>query len=63
MASPAARSAVQATGLPGSVHVFQLFAADRRLDLPESFGLEDVVRALNGHVVARARLDGTYENL
>lgn len=43
-------------------YVFQLFAADRRLDLPESFGLEDVVRALNGHVIARARLDGTYEN-
>ncbi len=43
-------------------YVFQLFAVDRRIDLPESFGLEDVVRAMHGHVIARARLDGTYEN-
>lgn len=43
-------------------YVFQLFAVDRRLDLPASFGLEDVVRAMRGHVIARARLDGTYEN-
>ena len=43
-------------------YVFQLFAVDRRLDLPASFGLEDVVRAMSGHVIARARLDGTYEN-
>lgn len=43
-------------------YVFQLFAVDRRLDLPASFGLEDVVGAMSGHVIARARLDGTYEN-
>lgn len=43
-------------------YVFQLFAADRALDLPDGFGLREVVRALEGHVVARARLTGTYEN-
>lgn len=43
-------------------YVFQLYAVDRVLDLPESFGLDDAVRALRGHVVGRARLDGLYEN-
>ncbi|MBO1739587.1 YbhB/YbcL family Raf kinase inhibitor-like protein [Leifsonia sp. TF02-11] len=43
-------------------YVFQLFAVDRRLDLPAQFGLEDVARAMHGHVIARARLNGTYEN-
>lgn len=43
-------------------YVFQLFAAEQRLQLPESFGLAEVVRALAGHVIARARLDGSYEN-
>jgi Raf kinase inhibitor-like YbhB/YbcL family protein len=42
-------------------YVFQLFALDHRPQLPEKFGLEDVVGAMAGHVIARARLDGTYE--
>jgi hypothetical protein len=42
-------------------YVFQLFALDRRLDLPASFGLKDALGAMTGHVLARARLDGTYE--
>ncbi|GAA4181541.1 YbhB/YbcL family Raf kinase inhibitor-like protein [Gryllotalpicola koreensis] len=42
-------------------YVFQLFAIDTRLELPESFTLDQVVAALAGHVLARARLDGTYE--
>jgi len=43
-------------------YVFQLFAVDRKLELPEKFGLTDVLAAIDGHVVGRARLDGTYEN-
>ena len=42
-------------------YVFQLFALDDRLDLPDRFTLADVLDAMAGHVVARARLDGTYE--
>jgi phosphatidylethanolamine-binding protein (PEBP) family uncharacterized protein len=42
-------------------YVFQLFAVDVPLDLPDKFGRADALRALAGHVVARARLDGTYE--
>jgi phosphatidylethanolamine-binding protein (PEBP) family uncharacterized protein len=43
-------------------YVFQLFAVDRKLELPEKFRLTDVLAAIEGHVVGRARLDGTYEN-
>ena len=42
-------------------YVFQLFALDTALKLPDSFTLDHVVRAMAGHVIARARLDGTYE--
>lgn len=42
-------------------YVFQLFAIDSRLALPERFSLADAVRAMTGHVIGRARLDGTYE--
>lgn len=42
-------------------YVFQLFALDRRLDVPEKFTLADALGAMAGRVVARARLDGTYE--
>lgn len=42
-------------------YVFQLFALDQRLELPERFTLTDVIRELAGHVIGRARLDGTYE--
>ncbi|HEX7658583.1 MAG TPA: YbhB/YbcL family Raf kinase inhibitor-like protein [Marmoricola sp.] len=42
-------------------YVFQLFALDYRLDLPEKFSLNDAVHAMAGHVIARARLDGSYE--
>lgn len=43
-------------------YVFQLFAVDKRLDLPERLGLAAVVAAMTGHVLARGRLDGTFEN-
>ncbi|GAA4187294.1 YbhB/YbcL family Raf kinase inhibitor-like protein [Gryllotalpicola kribbensis] len=42
-------------------YVFQLFALDRKLSLTEGFSLEDALRAMAGHVIARARLDGIYE--
>jgi Raf kinase inhibitor-like YbhB/YbcL family protein len=42
-------------------YVFQLFALDQRLDLPVSFSLAAAVAAMTGHVIGRARLDGTYE--
>jgi hypothetical protein len=42
-------------------YVFQLFAVDQALGLPASFALDDVITAVKGHVIGRARLDGTYE--
>lgn len=42
-------------------YVFQLFALDRQLDVGTSFGRDDVVAAMKGHVIARGRLVGTYE--
>jgi Raf kinase inhibitor-like YbhB/YbcL family protein len=42
-------------------YVFQLFALDHQPELPDAFTLAQVVRAMTGHVVARARLAGTYE--
>jgi hypothetical protein len=42
-------------------YVFQLFALDQAPDLPASFTLDDAVAAIQGHVIGRARLDGTYE--
>jgi Raf kinase inhibitor-like YbhB/YbcL family protein len=43
------------------VYVFQLFALDRTLELPVRFTLTDALQAMAGHVIGRARLDGTYE--
>ncbi len=42
-------------------YVFQLFALDYQLDLSDKFTLAEVIHAMAGHVIARARLDGTYE--
>jgi phosphatidylethanolamine-binding protein (PEBP) family uncharacterized protein len=42
-------------------YVFQLFALDYQPKLPNTFTLTDVLHAMTGHVIARARLDGTYE--
>lgn len=42
-------------------YVFQLFALDRQSGLPAGFTLADALHAMTGHVIARARLDGTYE--
>lgn len=43
-------------------YVFQLYAVDRPLELGPDAGLKQTVAALAGHVIARARLDGTFEN-
>jgi Raf kinase inhibitor-like YbhB/YbcL family protein len=42
-------------------YVFQLFALDQAPALPAGFTLDDVIAAIKGHVIGRARLDGTYE--
>ncbi|SEN81099.1 YbhB/YbcL family Raf kinase inhibitor-like protein [Actinacidiphila rubida] len=42
-------------------YVFQLFALDRAPGLPAGFTLDQAVAAIAGHVLGRARLDGTYE--
>jgi phosphatidylethanolamine-binding protein (PEBP) family uncharacterized protein len=43
-------------------YVFQLFALDAPLSVRDAFTLDDVIAAMQGHLLARARLDGTYEN-
>jgi phosphatidylethanolamine-binding protein (PEBP) family uncharacterized protein len=45
----------------GRLRVFQLFALDQAAGLSASFTLDDVIPAIKGHVIGRARLDGTYE--
>ncbi|GAA2077301.1 hypothetical protein HKK74_31230 [Actinomadura alba] len=42
-------------------YVFQLFALDHRPEPPDTFTLADALQAMAEHVIARARLDGTYE--
>jgi Raf kinase inhibitor-like YbhB/YbcL family protein len=42
-------------------YAFQLFALDYHPDLPDKFTLADALHVMAGHVIARARLDGTYE--
>jgi len=42
-------------------YVFQLFALDQGPALPDGFALDEVIAAITGHAIGRARLDGTYE--
>jgi len=42
-------------------YVFQLFALDHHPGLPAKFSLTDALTTMAGHVIGRARLDGTYE--
>ena len=42
-------------------YVFQLFALDQAVARPDGFTLDDAIAAIKGHVIGRARLDGTYE--
>jgi Raf kinase inhibitor-like YbhB/YbcL family protein len=39
---------------------FRLYALDTTIDLPASATKDDLVDALTGHIVDKARLDGTY---
>lgn len=42
-------------------YIFQLFAVRGVPPLPSRAGLKAVLRAINGHVIARGRCTGTYE--
>jgi Raf kinase inhibitor-like YbhB/YbcL family protein len=42
-------------------YAFQLFALDQATSLPASCTVDDTLAAIKGHVLGRARLDGTYE--
>jgi phosphatidylethanolamine-binding protein (PEBP) family uncharacterized protein len=42
-------------------YAFQLFALDQAPGLPASFTFDDLVTAVKGRAIGRARLDGTYE--
>ncbi|HEX4288485.1 MAG TPA: YbhB/YbcL family Raf kinase inhibitor-like protein [Trebonia sp.] len=42
-------------------YVFQIFALGQALALPDGFTLDNAIAAIKGHVIGRARLDGTYE--
>ncbi len=42
-------------------YVFQLYALDAPLELPRTAGARSVIRGMRGHVLARARIVGTYE--
>lgn len=42
-------------------YVFQLFALDQATSLAAGSSLDAVLTAIAGHVIGRARLDGTYE--
>ena len=42
-------------------YVFQLFALDQATTLPAGFTRDAALAAIAGHVIGRARLDGTYE--
>lgn len=44
-------------------YVFQLFALETPTGLRSGFTLDDALTAMTGHLLARARLDGTYEKL
>lgn len=47
-------------GDPPHHYHFQIFALDRRLGLKPGAKLDDVLRAMRGHVIARGELVGTY---
>lgn len=41
-------------------YLFQIYALDRTLDLPDATGRGDLVAAMGGRVLGRGRLTGTY---
>lgn len=48
---------------PGKAHryFFRIFALDTSLSLPEGANKQDVLNAMEGHVLAQAELVGTYK--
>jgi Raf kinase inhibitor-like YbhB/YbcL family protein len=42
-------------------YVFQLFALDTTIDVPPGFTNKQARAAIRGHIIGRARLEGTYE--
>ncbi|MFJ4657353.1 YbhB/YbcL family Raf kinase inhibitor-like protein [Nocardia sp. NPDC088792] len=42
-------------------YIFQLYALDKRSDLPDGASLTDTLAAIDGHIIARGSLTGTYE--
>ena len=48
---------------PGPAHryFFKLYALDKRLDLPGGMTKADLLRALEGHILAQAELVGRYK--
>lgn len=45
---------------PSHHYAFELFAVDQRLDLPESATRADVLKAIDGHILAHAALIAPY---
>lgn len=47
---------------PSGTHryVIMLYAVDRRLDLQQGFDLGQLATAIQGHVLAKAKLEGTF---
>ena len=41
-------------------YVFKLYALDTKLDLPDKSTKVDVEKAMKGHIIAEAKLTGTY---
>lgn len=49
---------------PNAPHVYELqvFALDKKLGLENGFFINDLYHAMEGHILARERLTGTYSN-
>jgi hypothetical protein len=41
-------------------YVFKLYASDSKLDLPEGSTKSELENAMEGHIIAEAKLTGTY---
>lgn len=41
-------------------YIFDIYALDTTLDLPPTTGLQEVLKAQEGHVIGRSRLTGTF---
>ena len=48
-------------GDPTHPYHFQIFALDTTLDLPHGFNRQALLKAMNGHVIAKGTLVGTYQ--